>query len=302
VTSMEGKIDPKKLLGFETKPVESTFDARDAIIYALGIGFSKDPLNEKDLKFTYELNDNFSVFPTYATCVHKTDLFESLIAAPGLPKFNAMMLLHGEHKLEIFKPLQPGAKLETTGKISNVADKGKGALLTFDLSTYELKDGKKELLFINGLSVFIRGHGGFGFKGNATPGLPNLPKRAADKVLEDKTLPQQAIVYRLSGDTNPLHIDANMAAMGGFDKPILHGLCSYGVSTKLISQGWLDNDQNKIKSVQARFTSHVFPGETLKVNSWKEGNHIIFSTETVERKLEVVRGVVEIRSDITPKL
>jgi len=174
--------------------------------------------------------------------------------------------------------------------------------VTVDLYTSEVKDSKKELLFMNSLSIFIRGLGGFGFKGNPSPALPNLPTRQPCKVLEDKTQPHQAIVYRLSGDYNPLHIDPNMAAMGGFDKPILHGLCSYGICSRLICQHWMDNDQNKIKSVQVRFTSHVFPGETLKVSTWKEGNSIIFSGATAERKLECIRGVVEIKGDITPKL
>ena len=268
----------------------------------LGIGFSKDPMNDKDLKFTYELKDDFSVFPTFATCLHRTDVFEGLTSAPGMPQFNAMMLLHGEHKLEIFKPIQPEAQLSTIGKITNVADKGKGALVTFDLSTYETRDNKKDLLFVNSLSLFIRGLGGFGFKGNPTPILPNLPKRQPDKILEDKTAPGQAILYRLSGDYNPLHIDPNMAAMGGFDKPILHGLCSYGIVSKLICQSWLDNNQNLIKSIHARFTSHVFPGETILVSTWKEGNLIIFSAQTAERKLECLRGVIEIRENIKPKL
>jgi len=213
-----------------------------------------------------------------------------------------MMLLHGEHKLDIIKPILPGAKLSTIGKVSNVADKGKGALLTFDLITSELKDGKKELVFVNSLSIFIRGLGGFGFKGKPSPALPNLPARQPCKVLEDKTLPGQAFIYRLSGDSNPLHVDPNMAAMGGFDKPILHGLCTYGIISKLICQHWLDNDQNKIKSIQARFTSYVFPGETLRVSTWKDGTSIIFSAQTVERKLEVTRGVLETKEAPKPKL
>jgi acyl dehydratase len=298
----DDKIDAKKLLGFETKPVESEVTSKGSILYALGLGFSKEPLCEKDLKFTYELKDDFSVFPTYATCIHNTDIFETLVACPGLPKFNALMILHGEQKLELFKPILPGAKLSTVGKVANVADKGKGALVTIDLITYDVTDGKKDLLFINSLALFIRGLGGFGFKGNPAPSIPNLPKKEPCKVLEDKTMPHQAIVYRLSGDWNPLHIDPSMAESVGFEKPILHGLCSYGICAKLICREWLNNDQTKIKSIHARFTSHVFPGETLKVATWKEGNSIIFSGSTVERKLECVRGVLEVKGDFSPKL
>jgi len=101
---------------------------------------------------------------------------------------------------------------------------------------------------------------------------------------------------------NPLHVDPDMAAMGNFDKPILHGLCSYGICARLICEGWLENDPNKIKSVAVRFTSHVFPGDTIVVSTWKEGNVIVFSAKTKERGLECVRGAVEVKGEIKPKL
>jgi acyl dehydratase len=300
-SSEKTMIDPQKLLGLKFKSAESSVEAKDAVLYALGIGFSKDPLEEKDLKFTYELKDYFSVFPTYSTCLPKFDLLNSLNTF--LPNFNSLMALHGEHKIELYRSIIPGAKLITEAKVANIADKGSGALLTFELSTYEVKDGgKKELLFINYHNGFLRGLGGFGFKGIATAPFPNPPKKAPCKVLEDKTLPGQAIIYRLSGDFNPLHIDPKLKMVTGFDRPILHGLCTFGICAKLICQAWLNNDQSKIKSVQARFTSHVFPGETLKVATWKEGNLIIFSGETAERKLECIRGAVEIAEGVSPKL
>jgi len=144
-------------------------------------------LKLEDLKYTYELKDDFSVFPTFATCLHRANVFEALVSNPGMPKFNAMQLLHGEHKLELFNPIKPNAKLSTIGKIGNVADKGKGALITFDLSTFDVTEGKKELLFVNSLSLFVRGLGGFGYKGKPSNALPEIPKRSADKTLEDKT-------------------------------------------------------------------------------------------------------------------
>jgi len=256
------------------------------------------------LRFTYELNQDFSVFPTIgATFLEIEKVFGPLANCPGIPKFNPMMILHGEHKIEIFKPVQPNVKIFTTGKISDIVDKGKGAFVTFELTSYEIgDDGQKTLLLRNTLGLFMRGMGGFGFKGRTNPTLPKIPERTPCKVLEEKTVPNQAIFYRLSGDSNPLHIDPNMAAIGGFEKPILHGLCTYGISTKLILKAFCDGDATKLKSCQARFTSHVFPGETLKLSAWKEGNKIIFSAKTAERGKEVIQGVAELNDTLSPKL
>jgi acyl dehydratase len=298
------KVVVDKVINYPIKEVESEFTSKDSIIYSLGIGFSKDPMNEEDLKYTYELNQDFTVFPTVgATFLLIDKVFIPLTECPGMPKFNPMMLLHGEHKMEFFKPVQPNVKLVTTGKISDVADKGKGAFVTFEITTYEIDDaGKRVPLLVNHMGLFIRGLGGFGFKGNSNTTMPKIPERVADKIVEDKTVPNQAIFYRLAGDTNPLHIDPNMAAMGGFDKPILHGLCSYGISSKLVVQAFCEGDVNRLKSIQARFTSHVFPGETLVLSGWKDGNKVIFSAKTAERGKEVIQGVAELNDTPSAKL
>ena len=214
-----------------------------------------------------------------------------------------MMLLHGEQRTEFYKPIPTEAKLKSVGTLTNVADKVKGALITFEIKTYEVTEDKKEnLLFINYNSVFIRGIGGFNYKGLPQKNLPAKPKRAADAVVEEKTTQNQAIIYRLSGDYNPLHIDPNMAAMGGFDKPILHGLCFYGLASKAVYEKYCLGNPNAIKAVQARFTSHVFPGDTIKYSLWKEGNVVVFSGSTVERGLECIVGVVELNETPAAKL
>jgi len=261
-------------------------------------------MNEDELKYTYELNQDFTVFPTVGTTFLLVEkVFGPLTECPGMPKFNPMMLLHGEHKIEVLKPIQPNVKLVTTGKISDVADKGKGAFVTFELTTYEVDDsGNRVPLLVNHMGLFIRGLGGFGFKGKSQSTLPKIPERTPDKVIEDSTVANQAIFYRLAGDTNPLHIDPNMASMGGFDKPILHGLCFYGISSKLVAKAFCDGDSSRIKSVQARFTSHVFPGETIQLSGWKEGNKVIFSAKTTERGKEVIQGVVELNETPSAKL
>lgn len=262
-------------------------------------------MKTEDFTFTYELNDEFRVFPTYAVCLCTQNLnfFDALVECPGLPQFNPMMLLHGEHRVEFAKPLSVDTKLKSVGSISNVADKVKGALITFEIKTYEVDANNKEsLVFTNYFSVFIRGIGGFNYKGLPQKTLPAKPKRAADAVVDEKTNPGQAILYRLNGDFNPLHIDPNMAAMGGFDKPILHGLCFYGLAAKAVYQKYCEGNVAAIKAVQARFTSHVFPGETVRFSLWKEGGVVVFSGSTVERGLECIVGAVEINETPGPKL
>jgi acyl dehydratase len=261
-------------------------------------------MNEDELKFTYELKDDFTVFPTVGTTFTTVDqIFGALSQCSGMPNFNPMQLLHGEQKIEILKPIQPNVKLLTACKIADIADKGKGAFVTFELTTYEVDEsGKKTPVLINTQGLFIRGIGGFGFKGKSPNVLPKIPTRVPDQVVEDTTTANQAIFYRLAGDTNPLHVDPNMAQMGGFEKPILHGLCSYGISAKLIVKSFCDGDVNRLRSVQARFTSHVFPGETLQLSGWKEGNKVFFTAKTLQRGKEVIQGVAELNETATPKL
>lgn len=296
--SKPDKVVPEKVIGyqFDKNVYDNVLSWKDSIIYSLGIGFSRDPMNEDDHKFTYELKDDFSVFPTIAaTFADVKDAFNALDQNGGIPKFNPMMLLHGEQHMEIIKPLRTGVRLITKGKIADIADKGKGAFVTFELNTYEVEeDGKETHVVRQYMGLFVRGLGGFGYKGKVLLPLPAPPKRNPCKVLEEKTEKNQAILYRLAGDVNPLHIDPQMAALGGFDRPILHGLCTYGVCAKAIVKGWCDNNQEKVKKVSARFTSHVFPGETLKINTWKEGNKIIFTAQTVERELVAIQGYVEL--------
>lgn len=161
-------------------------------------------------------------------------------------------------------------------------DKGKGAVLIFDA---EIREKETNLLQSTvRSSLFVRGLGGFGYKGTVKNPFPAIPKRAPDMTKEEKTTSQQAILYRLCNDRNPLHIDHDMAAMGGFEAPILHGLCFFGITTRSVQQHFFKNDPDMIKQVNVRFTAHVFPGETLIVNAWKEKDVIVFATKTKERK------------------
>lgn len=159
------------------------------------------------------------------------------------------------------------------------------------IRTFEDEDGKAgDLCLVNIFRFYIRGMGGFGFKGKTQDIMPDIPTTKPNFTTEQATLPNQALLYRLSGDPNPLHVDADMAALGGFDKPILHGLCQYGVSAKIIVQKLCNHDATKLKSISVRFTSHVFPGETLVMRGWVEGASVIFEVSTKERGKVVIVG------------
>lgn len=259
------------------EPVEESvfsYGDRDVILYNLGIGAT-----EKQLDYVYEQAENFQALPTFGVI----PMFEasSSISYDFLPNFSPMMLLHGEQYLAIKAPIPTEGTLVNKPRIIEVLDKGKAAAVT--TLTQSVHKDSGEVVFENQMTVFIRGSGGFGGKKNGSDRGPATaanapPSRPADKVVKEKTAESQAALYRLSGDYNPLHIDPGFAKVGGFDKPILHGLCSFGISGKHVYESF-----GAIKDIKVRFTGHVFPGETLETSMWKEGDKVIFVTKVVER-------------------
>ncbi len=265
-------IDPK-LVGHELPVNEYTYLSKDIILYALGIGAGAEPA---ELKFVYE--NELVTFPTYGV-IPPFSALVSIVGMEGMD-FNLAMLLHGEQYLELYKPIPIEGKLTSYPKIAGIYDKVKGAVVEIDVIT---RDAKEEPVFMNRFSAFIRGEGGFGGERGPEPGH-EPPDRGPDRVVEMKTLPQQALIYRLSGDYNPLHADPGFAAMGGFDRPILHGLCTFGFAGRAVLREYGDNDPAKFKAIKVRFSRHVFPGETIVTEMWQEEeDRIIIRSKTAER-------------------
>jgi (3R)-3-hydroxyacyl-CoA dehydrogenase / 3a,7a,12a-trihydroxy-5b-cholest-24-enoyl-CoA hydratase / enoyl-CoA hydratase 2 len=280
-------IDPAQALGAKLPPIESSWNEDKLILYALGIGVGNDASQvdaKKVLQYTYE--NGLRPLPTYGV-IPVFSSVGSLFSVPGL-SFNPMMLLHGEQVTEILAPPLPtSAEVVTEGVVSGIYDKGKGALLTIDFLTRDKATGKE--LIKNVMSAFIRGEGGFGGDARAPEPGPEPPPRAADATIAYTTLRQQALIYRLSGDKNPLHIDPNMAKFGGFDVPILHGLCTFGNVGRAVIEAFCDDDPSRFKSIQVRFSKPVFPGETIETLMWKVSDtEIVCKARVKERDVDVI--------------
>ena len=273
-------VDPNVALGAVLTPSERTITEKDVMLYALGVGAAAEhPTDSSQLRYTYENHPDFSMLPTMG--VTFADIMV-MFPLPGLT-FNPMMLLHGEHSLEVLShPLPTSGTLRSESHVAELWDKGKAALVVIESIT-STSDGRA--VFKNRMSAFIRGIGGWGGERGPKPPSYAPPARAADAVVRETTAKNQALLYRLpSGDANPLHADPQMSAMGGFDTPILHGLCSFGYAGRAVLASFAGNDSTRFKSIAVRFAGHVFPGETLETRMWKiSETQIVFETRVVER-------------------
>jgi acyl dehydratase len=293
------KLEPSKVIGFKSKLKDFPMTSSNSIIYALSIGFNEDPMNKKDFKFTYELNDEFSVFPTYASVIPLGDLAEVLRDCPGIPDFNLMSLLHGEEWIEFLKPLPTSGSVQYQSEIVDIEDKGKGTVICIQIRVWSKEDNS--LLSVITCNLFVRGLKGEGVKsvGPLKTAFPKVPKDAPLKQVTVKTSPNQALYYRIGGnDPNPLHVDPDMSIMGGFEKPILHGMCFYGIAAKAAYDLFCGDNVENLASFKARLTSHVIPGESLNVQFWKgqSANSLIVVIKNVERGTQCLVGEISIKN------
>ncbi|KAI3615453.1 peroxisomal multifunctional enzyme type 2 [Moniliophthora roreri] len=269
-----------------------SYSERDIILYNLGIGAT-----EQELQWTFEGDEAFSALPTFGVIPQ----FHASGSIPldWLPNFNPAKLLHGEQYLSIKSNIPTSGELISKARILEVLDKGKAAAVTSIVETRDKKTGN--LIFENQSTVFIRGSGEFGGKRagidrGAASAANEPPKRAPDATMEEKTFASQAALYRLSGDSNPLHILPEFAAIGGFDKPILHGLCSMGIAGKHVFKIF-----GAFSDIKVRFAGVVFPGETLVTEMWKEGNKVIFVVKVKERNTIVLASAAVTLQEGAPK-
>jgi acyl dehydratase len=255
-------------IGTVGEPVERSWTSKDALLYALGVGAGyPDPLAE--LPFTTENSRGVDqqVLPTFGVLLGAGG--GSVLRAIGT--FNPAMLVHAEQAIELHRPLAPEGTLSVTGRLTDIVDKRSGALVVTEAEGVDPASGEKVVTTRS--SVFIRGEGGFG-GGEPPPGgaaAPAVPDRAPDHSATYQTLPHQALVYRLSGDRNPLHSDPAFAELAGFDRPILHGLCTYGFTGRALLHLLCGSDPARFRSMDGRFTRPVLPGQALTVEVWTDG-------------------------------
>ncbi len=274
-------IDVERALGAALPTTEFSWDEDRVILYHLGVGAGDPPTDPGELEYCYEAN--LKVLPSFATIPP----FASMINVGGIEglDINLAMVLHGEQDLTLAGAMPTAATVSNEAKIAAIYDKKKAAVVVVEVTSRDAGTGRE--LFTNRASLFVRGEGGWG--GDPGPASEDgTPDREPDAVFSSPTLPQQALLYRLSGDKNPLHADPNFAALGGFDRPILHGLCTYGVVCKAVVDGIFGGDVAAVSRYRARFAGIVYPGETVLTRVWDEGDRVVVEASTEERGAPVI--------------
>lgn len=268
-------------VGSTSEPVEVSWTSKDCLLYAVGIGAGTD-----ELAFTTENTNGVEqqVFPTFPVVIG----WGRGSALGKIGSFNPAMLVHGQQSVTLHRPIPVEGTVTIQGEVTGMYDKGKAAVVV----SAETATMDGEPLYTKTMSAFIRGEGGWG--GDRGPSGPRNvpPERAPDHQVTYRTSPDQALVYRLSGDRNPLHSDPAFAAMGGFDRPILHGLCTYGFTGRALLHTLCGSDPARFHHVEGRFTSPVLPGEALTVNMWEMGDGEARFTTAVDDRVVIDQGLL----------
>jgi acyl dehydratase len=279
-------LDYRKARDWQSGDVRHAYTPKDTMLYALGLGLGADPLDEKQLRFVYE--KELAALPTMA----------AVLASPGFWMrerkeigIDFMKLVHGEQAVRLHAPLPPAGTVVGRTRVTRVVDKGegKGAILHVEK---ELADGEGRALATVESVYFLRGGGGFsaadGRHDEPAPAAPATPESAPEHVLDLPTRADQALLYRLSGDLNPLHAEPAFAARAGFARPILHGLATWGIAGRGLLAAHADFDPTRLRAMRARLSAPVYPGETLRLESWRSGREVAFRARVVERDVLVL--------------
>ena len=274
-----------ELMALKNLGQKHSYGDREVMLYAYGIGMGADPMDEKELLFVNEAAAtprSLKVVPTFASVA-------AWGAGPGEMNLNRLMVVDGERDITFHKPLAAAAHITADSSVLAVYDKGKdkGAIIRHQTI---LKDADGEKLATLVASRFARGDGGFGGSSEGQPEPHQVPSRAPDRIVDISTRPDQALIYRLCGDRNPLHSDPEFAKKAGFPRPILHGMCTYGISCRGVLQTYADYDPTAFRQHVARFSSPVYPGETVTIAMWKDGDVISFEAKVKTRDVAVIRN------------
>jgi len=275
-------IDYDAIMQLKSSGDETSYTDRETMLYALGIGFGRDPMNEDELPFVYE--NGLRTVPTMATVIAWGS---SIMGRSGI---NYLMVVHGEQRLTLHRPLPVAAEIVSDERVAGAFDKGKdkGAAVIIE-KVIRLKDTGEKLCTLSS-TTFARGDGGFGGPKDGAPEPHPIPTRAPDLVHECDTRQDQAFIYALSGDRNPLHRDPRVAKLAGFPRPILHGLCSYGTACRAIVSTVCKYDAAKITGFDVRFSAPVFPGETIVTEMWVDGSIVSFRARLKERDIVAINN------------
>lgn len=266
-------------VGTKGEPTRRSWSSKDALLYAVGVGAGTN-----ELQYTTENTKDLpqKVLPTFAVIVGGGGV---PMAAAG--SFNPALMVHGEQGIELLGEIPPDGEIESVGEITGIYDKGSAAVLAFASESKSVETG--ELLLRTSMTLFCRGEGGFG--GDRGPSEKiEFPETDPDHAVTYKTREDQALTYRLCGDRNPLHSDPSFAAMGGFDRPILHGLCSYGFTGRALLHSLCGGDASKFKSMNARFSRPVMPGDALTISMWVDGKTALFRTTNQDGDVVIDQG------------
>ena len=279
-----------KLMALDIPPVAHSYGAKDCMLYALGVGLGQDPTDEDELPFVYE--KNLKVLPTMAT----------VLGHPGFwihdrdTGIDWVKVVNGGQGITLHRPLNGEGTVVGRVRIVEVIDKGagKGALLLSERQVTDQATG--EAIATVTQTTFCRGDGGFGGPPRQAPAPHPVPSRAPDAVCDLKTRPEAALIYRLSGDRNPLHADPAVAQQAGYPRPIMHGLANFGIAGRAVLKTMCGYDPAKLVAFACRFSAPVFPGETLRTEMWRDGNVVSFRCRVVEREaIAVNNGRAEVR-------
>ena len=265
------------------EPSEFSWTSKDSLLYALGVGAGSSDPTGFELEFTTENSNGITqtALPTQVVVMGGG-------RTPGFGDFNPMFLLHAEQRITLHQPLPAEGTAVATGKVGEIYDKGTAALVYLEP---DVADADGNPMWSTRAGLFISGEGGWG--GDRGPSNTwELPDRDADQVVSYPTRTDQALLYRLNGDRNPLHSDPTFAAGAGFDTPILHGLCTYGFTGRALLHAACDSDPARFAGMGGRFKSPVMPGEVLEVHIWDQGDEVLFQTRATGDRVVFDGGVL----------